>query len=279
MIQFIKTILLFYTITTINLMGNSDFTFLKFIDFRDSSDIGMYSKTTKIEDRWIEKVELLKDKFYISIGTKNVLYDEKSEGVKFSIKESDEKILVLSSFKEGYLSRYRFHFIYSKKEKVFNLYKVYFLNFSESCGHGLNAIYEVKNKLFENITLMKFDEKKIYQALYEKPIWINKEMKLYKIQSLELLSLYNEIFKLYKNKNIKFKEYVGDLLDKECNLKYYLNKKYFFIENIKLSNNIAFFFEQAGYYKEAIYLLKKILEKYPNRTVAHYNLADASTGH
>jgi len=97
MIQLIKTILLFYTITTINLMGNSDFTFLKSIDFCDSSDIGMYSKTTKIEDRWIEKVELLKDKFYISIGTKNVLYYEKSEGVKFSIKESDEKILVLSS--------------------------------------------------------------------------------------------------------------------------------------------------------------------------------------
>ena len=41
------------------------------------------------------------------------------------------------------------------------------------------------------------------------------------------------------------------------------------------SNDIAFFFEQTGYYKEAIYLLERIIEKYPNRTVAYINLGDA----
>ena len=40
-------------------------------------------------------------------------------------------------------------------------------------------------------------------------------------------------------------------------------------------NNIAYYLQKAGSYKEAIYLLEKILKKYPNRTVAHYNLADA----
>jgi tetratricopeptide (TPR) repeat protein len=49
------------------------------------------------------------------------------------------------------------------------------------------------------------------------------------------------------------------------------------IENKTLTtyNNIAYYLQKAGANEEAIYLLKKILEKYPTRTVAHYNLADA----
>ncbi|WP_072682722.1 M48 family metallopeptidase [Arcobacter sp. LA11] len=40
-------------------------------------------------------------------------------------------------------------------------------------------------------------------------------------------------------------------------------------------NNIAYYLEQAGAYKESIYLLEKIIEKYPNRTVAYINLGDS----
>ncbi len=53
--------------------------------------------------------------------------------------------------------------------------------------------------------------------------------------------------------------------------------KYLFldIKYLNKSNNIAYYLEQAGYYKEAIYLLEKIIEKYPNRTVAYINLGDS----
>jgi len=40
-------------------------------------------------------------------------------------------------------------------------------------------------------------------------------------------------------------------------------------------NNIAYYLQKAGSNKEAVYLLEKILKKYPNRTVAYYNLGDA----
>jgi len=40
-------------------------------------------------------------------------------------------------------------------------------------------------------------------------------------------------------------------------------------------NNIAYYLQKAGANNEAIYILEKILNKYPNRTVAHYNIADA----
>jgi len=54
------------------------------------------------------------------------------------------------------------------------------------------------------------------------------------------------------------------------NLKDTIDKK-----NVVNLNNIAYYLQKAGSNKEAVYLLEKILKKYPTRTVAHYNLADA----
>ncbi|MGB5919380.1 tetratricopeptide repeat protein [Arcobacter sp.] len=48
--------------------------------------------------------------------------------------------------------------------------------------------------------------------------------------------------------------------------------------NLTPYNNLAYYLEQTGAYKESIYLLKKILEKYPNRIVAYINLGDAYLG-
>ena len=52
--------------------------------------------------------------------------------------------------------------------------------------------------------------------------------------------------------------------------KYPLSKK-----NLTKYNNIAYYLEKAGAYKESIYLLEKIIEKYSNRTVAYINLGDS----
>jgi len=40
-------------------------------------------------------------------------------------------------------------------------------------------------------------------------------------------------------------------------------------------NNIAYYLQKAGANEEAAYLLEKIITKFPNRTVAYYNLGDA----
>ncbi|WP_346841743.1 bacterial transcriptional activator domain-containing protein [Metapseudomonas otitidis] len=45
--------------------------------------------------------------------------------------------------------------------------------------------------------------------------------------------------------------------------------------NQQILNDIAYYWQQAGYHREAIWLLEKILEAEPNRTVAHLNLADS----
>jgi len=57
---------------------------------------------------------------------------------------------------------------------------------------------------------------------------------------------------------------------------YFLIKnKYITIKTLSKYNNIAYYLQKAGANKEAIYLLEKIIKKFPNRTVAYYNLGDA----
>lgn len=43
-------------------------------------------------------------------------------------------------------------------------------------------------------------------------------------------------------------------------------------------NNIAYYLEKEKAYEEAVYVLEKIVEKFPNRTVAYLNLGDAYWG-
>jgi len=47
------------------------------------------------------------------------------------------------------------------------------------------------------------------------------------------------------------------------------------LKNVVKLNNIAYYLQKANANEEAIYLLEKILKKFPKRTVAYYNLADA----
>jgi len=71
------------------------------------------------------------------------------------------------------------------------------------------------------------------------------------------------------------KEYdIGDVRDIE---RYQaLLKKFPFNKNtLTTYNNIAYYLQKAGANKEAVYLLEKILKKYPKRMVAYYNLGDA----
>ena len=46
-------------------------------------------------------------------------------------------------------------------------------------------------------------------------------------------------------------------------------------KNLTPYNNIAYYLQEAGANEEAVFLLKKIIAKFPNRTVAYYNLGDA----
>ncbi|WP_324172522.1 tetratricopeptide repeat protein [Sulfurimonas sp.] len=101
---------------------------------------------------------------------------------------------------------------------------------------------------------------------------IKKINNLYISNKMILVSLEN----FSKNKDNSF-----DIKNSSLNLNGLKN----ILKEIKISkntlvnyNNIAYYLEKAKAYPEAIYLLEKILEKYPNRTVAYINLGDAYWG-
>ena len=75
--------------------------------------------------------------------------------------------------------------------------------------------------------------------------------------------------KLSKKKDIKFLNSLNGF----C-YDYYL-KNYPINKNLTTYNNIAYYFQKAGANKDAVYLLEEILEKFPKRIVAYYNLGDA----
>ena len=66
--------------------------------------------------------------------------------------------------------------------------------------------------------------------------------------------------------------------DYACESGKYIVEKYYFPKKVSWSNDLGFLFEQAGYYQEAVELLKHITLKHPDRVVAYLNLADAYWG-
>ncbi|QKF67307.1 hypothetical protein AVENP_1762 [Arcobacter venerupis] len=99
----------------------------------------------------------------------------------------------------------------------------------------------------------------------------NKEENCYHVKNLEENNILINIIENLKNKkNIPLfsKEYIFSLFNT-----YELNLK-----TLTQYNDIAYYLQQANANNEAIFLLEKILEKFPNRTVAYLNLADAYDG-
>ena len=75
---------------------------------------------------------------------------------------------------------------------------------------------------------------------------------------------------------LRFKEQDNINIVKDVQRYEVLLKKFpLVLKTLTQYNNIAYYLQKAGANKEAIYLLEKILEKFPKRMVAYYNLGDA----
>ncbi len=61
-------------------------------------------------------------------------------------------------------------------------------------------------------------------------------------------------------------------------LAYYLNEYRLASNTLRQYNDIAYYLEQGESFKESLYILQKIIEEFPNRTVAYINLGDAYWG-
>ena len=161
----------------------------------------------------------------------------------------------------------------------------FYLNkYVESIGTICNNYTYIKsfiNNINEKLAIEDFSIDSFFQKYYNSK---NFQKKFHRQILTSFKVDYKELLKLFKEKNkYLLKQYVEKNLlvysdnDKLCKNYSYLDKYLYFNkpETIAISNDVAFFIGEAGYYEEASYLLEKIIKKFPNRTVAYYNLGDA----
>ena len=144
-----------------------------------------------------------------------------------------------------------------------------------SCGSGCILISQSRGG-YSGVDLKDyyiFDKQRDYWFL-EKTIEGNIVKKLDKSKRIDYILdpkfTLSEFLLKCKEKNI---EVLNSLNEEYIN--FYLNKYLLSIKNLTTYNDIAYYLQKKEMNKEAIYLLEKILKKYPNRTVAYYNLGDA----
>jgi len=125
-------------------------------------------------------------------------------------------------------------------------------------------VYHIGNKFLQKIdNLFKYEFEGTREGKTIKAKFIKKQNIETRLQKLaDLKSIYQTL----KNKQtIHSLSVVSELLFRTP-----LTPK-----NLTPYNNIAYYLQKAGANEEAAYLLEKIVAKFPNRTVAYYNLGDA----
>jgi tetratricopeptide (TPR) repeat protein len=144
-----------------------------------------------------------------------------------------------------------------------------------SCGKGCININQIRGGRY-GLNLQeyyKFDTKRKHWFLYKriddgKIKYLDESFRIdYRV---EPKSNFNSFINLCKIEDMQLLNSINDEY-----LNFYLNKYKLTHTTLTQYNNIAYYLQKAGANEEAVFLLKKIVKKFPNRTVAYYNLGDA----
>ncbi len=228
---------------------------LKFINSNNKEVLNTNKENSNV---YIENDKLIIVKNQKKIELKNLIVNQMS--LTTSLKIEDENIFYLIYEYTASSVKRQIAYKFYHNNEIFLIYK-------ESISYGREGIksnriyfqdFKIQNNVtIENIESFNFDKK---------------------------FSFYNPNLKA----ETKITDYKGDLIG---NIKYAItnkdllndfplnNKKNivenFEILNVEKFNNLAYNFEQFGNDNEAIFLLEKILNQYPDRTVAWLNIGDA----
>ena len=141
----------------------------------------------------------------------------------------------------------------------------------KTCGKGCIKLLDIRGK-YEFGDILKYKYNKIYDDWFTKSDCNNSKLcYLTNLNNVKIPS--DTLFELEKKLSLNYNIIAVNITFKYLN--YYLKKQPIIQKTLTQYNNIAYYLQKAGANNEAIYLLEKILNKYPNRTVAHYNIADA----
>lgn len=192
----------------------------------------------------------------------------------FLSKDNLSYSFILKSVKEDYLTRqFYIYVLFEPESGTLNVVDVVGVERSPQCMNELVSVKEFNKHGVSVLNTKSLME--IYSYLYA----TDAENDEGKIPLLNDIQLYNRVFSDYKNKiditNGVDLFVMKDEDDNKCQPSSYIVGRWFWIERIDMSNNVAYFLSERGYYQEAIILLEKIIDASPNRTSAYINMADA----
>lgn len=176
---------------------------------------------------------------------------------------------------------FNLRFRYDGTAKSFDLNQVLLNENNTECDHSLLSTYSIDRKILGVTSIANFDGSRVFSVLREWRLARQTSGSMAeKLMPETVASNFDAALKAYKAGDVQaLKTLVGYFLsgdeDGECEPGNYIVEKYYFPQKVVWSNDLGFLFEQAGYYPEAVELLKHITRKHPDRVVAYLNLADA----
>ncbi len=229
-------------------------------------------------DRFIDKVvsnEKYKGNALLFFLNKNDNYELVLESINFSedggkiigeieaTNNGNEVVKIHTYFPDGGIDKATYFISYAENSWMLNRTIFETSNWQED--HTKNYLCEVQ----QNIHLSKLNTQEGIKLLKQIPkvdVRANKCEIKYKFEGT--LEQFSTRFKEGSKKSVTDVDRYKALLSK-----FNLSK-----ENLILYNDIAYYLEKLNAYKESIFLLEKIINQFPNRTVAYINLGDAYWG-
>ncbi|MHC8398085.1 tetratricopeptide repeat protein [Pseudomonas sp. MDT1-17] len=189
--------------------------------------------------------------------------------------------------KEEDNTKYNFNlqFQYDAQAGKIIMSRLLLVNNNESCDRSLVSVYAVPSNILMSNPLETFSGAEAFE--YLKKLHVDaqsSEGQREKLMSVTVASNFDQALAAYKKGDkVKFKEYMSYLVsdggeDESCAPETYVVEKYYYPDMVGWSNDLGFLFSEAGYYGEAIELLKKVVAENSDRVVAYLNLADAYWG-
>lgn len=172
-------------------------------------------------------------------------------------------------------------FRYDSTSKSFDLAQILLNENNAECDQSLLSTYAIDRKALGTTSITNFDGTRAFSAL--RTLRLTHQTSAITAEKLmpeAAASNFDDALKAYKAgdeeqlKTLASYFLAGDE-NGTCAPGNYIVEKYYFPQKISWSNDLGFLFEQAGYYPEAVELLKHITQKHPDRIVAYLNLADA----
>ncbi|PIA69023.1 tetratricopeptide repeat protein [Pseudomonas sediminis] len=176
---------------------------------------------------------------------------------------------------------FNLRFRYDDTAKSFDLNQVLLNENNTECDHSLLSSYSIDKKILGVTSIANFDGSRVFSVLREWRLARQTSGSMAeKLMPETVASNFDAALKAYKVGDAQaLNTLVGYFLsgdeDGDCEPGNYIAEKYYFPQKVGWSNDLGFLFEQAGYYPEAVELLKHITRKHPDRVVAYLNLADA----